>query len=286
MIQEQSRLSTLQEIVRNSFLTEVNALKPGNVSRFADGHGMTRNDFLLSAQLVTPILCDQRLSVGQRILESVKITRQQVGANTNLGMLLLFAPLIYTAEKTNDRAIAALQYKLRDILLSIDRSDSRLIFQAIREANPGGLGQSTKYDVTLNPDCELFEAMVVASDRDSIARQYTSGFQDIFTMGLGVIKYYTARWNSVEWASVACYLTFMSALPDSHIARKFGSQVAEQARQKAIVIAELFKKNDNPENALGALLEFDREFKDTHINPGTSADLTAASILVYGLVKS
>jgi triphosphoribosyl-dephospho-CoA synthase len=276
----------LQEIVRDSLITEINALKPGNVSRYADGHGMTLNDFLLSADLVTPILCNKGLSMGQRILESVKITRDQVGTNTNLGMLLLFAPIIITVENIPYRSIAAMQKELRLVLSSADKADAGLIFQAIKEANPGGLGQSAKYDVHSQPDCTLFDAMAVASERDAIARQYTSGFHDIFSTGLAVIKEYNARWNSVEWATVACYLTFFGVMLDSHIVRKYGSGIAEQVRKKAAVIAEQFKKNDNPENAVDALLEFDRDLKDLNINPGTSADIAAAGILVYKLVES
>ena len=278
--------SSLQEIVRDSFITEINALKPGNVSRYADGHGMTASDFLLSADLVTPILCDTRLSLGQRILESVKITRTQVGTNTNLGMVLLFAPLVITAENITDRSIAAMQYKLRNILSIVDKSESSLIFQAIREANPGGIGHSKKFDIYTNPDCTLLEAMAVASERDTIARQYTSGFHDVFSTGLTVIKDFTVRWNRVEWAAVACYLTFLSAMPDAHIVRKYGFDIAEQVINKATEITERFKKNDNPENAVEALLEFDRDLKGRNINPGTSADITAASILVYKLVDS
>ena len=276
---------SLEEIVRGSFITEINALKPGNVSHYADGHGMTRNDFLLSADLVTPILCNKKLSMGQRVLESVKITRDRVGTNTNLGMLLLFAPLIITAENIPDRSIAAMQNKLRLVLSSVDKTDSSLIFQAIRDANPGGLGQSAKYDVHSQPDCTLLEAMTAASERDAIARQYTSSFHDIFSTGLAVIKEYNARWNSVEWATVACYLTFFGAMLDSHIVRKYGSGIAEQVRKKSAVIAEQFKKNDNPGNAVDALLEFDRDLKEHNINPGTSADITAASVLVYKLVE-
>lgn len=283
---EQSSISALQAIVRDSFITEVNALKPGNVSRYADGHGMTCNDFLLSADLVTPILCDRKLSMGQRILESVKITKLKSGKNTNLGMLLLFAPLIITAEQTIDRSVAATQHKLQDILSTVNMSDSRLIFQAIKEANPGGLGQSSRFDVNLMPECSLWEAMEEARKRDSIARQYVTGFSDIFSTGLEVIKEFTGRWNSVKWATVACYLKFLAGIPDSHVIRKSGRQVADQTRIKAIAYAEEFIKNDNPESAQSALLEFDRELKNLNINPGTSADLVAASILVYKLVDT
>ena len=273
----------LGKIVLSSFLTEVNALKPGNVSRYAGGHGMTIDDFVLSAELVSPILCNQNLSLGERVLQSIIITREKVGCNTNLGMVLLAAPIIMAAEKTRTNSDIALQNNLKILLEAVNKTDSRLIFQAIREANPGGLGHSDKFDVNLSPDCSLKEAMAAAQQRDFIAKQYVTGFNDIFMAGLACIKEFTSRWNRVEWAAVACYLTFLAGFADSHIVRKFGNQLAEQTRIKAIAVATQFKQHTNPDNAVTALLEFDKELKNLNINPGTSADLTAASVLIYEL---
>ena len=273
------------QIVLSSFLTEVNALKPGNVSRYAAGHDMAINDFILSAELVSPVLCDQNLSLGERVLQSIKITGEKVGCNTNLGMVLLYAPIIMAAERTESDSDIALQNNLETLLESVSKTDSRLIFEAIRAASPGGLGHSKKYDVNLLPDCSLFDAMAAARERDFIAKQYVTGFSDIFTTGLDCIKEFTSRWNSVEWATVACYLTFLADFADSHIVRKFGIQTAEQTRTKAIAVAKQFKQHTNPDNAIPALLEFDKELKNLNINPGTSADLAAASVLVYKLVS-
>ena len=275
----------LRRIVLESFLTEVNALKPGNVSRHAAGHGMSADDFILSAELVTPILCNSQLSLGERILQGVRSTKQKAGCNTNLGMLLLFAPIIMAAEAGVEQNIAALQGRLRVVLESADQANAALIFQAISEASPGGLGQSDKYDVNFSPDCGLLTAMAAAEKRDLIAKQYVTGFSDIFTTGFGCMQEFSRRWKSVEWATVACYLTFLSGFADSHIVRKFGHETAEGTRIKAIEIAGQFKKNKNPGNAESVLLEFDRELKDININPGTSADLTTASVLVYGLIE-
>ena len=273
----------LQDVVLQSFLTEVNALKPGNVSRYTAGHGMTVDDFVTSATLVTPILCQSDLTLGERILRSVKITMREVGCNTNLGMLLLFAPVIMAAENAKSCNYQELQIKLQALLENISQDDSTLVFQAIRIANPGGLGQSAKFDVHLEPECGLLAAMSEAENRDFIAKQYVTDFADVFLTGYECIKEFTRRWNSVEWATVACYLTFLAGFADTHIQRKHGPEVAEQTKFKAIPLAEQFKKKDDPEDALNALLDFDKELKNSNINPGTTADLTAASLLVYGV---
>lgn len=273
----------LEPLVLRSFITEVNALKPGNVNRYADGHGMSCDDFVRSAQLVTPLLCNPDLTLGQRIQQSVHITKIKIGFNTNLGMLLLYTPIIMSAQTIQPFKFAALQNTLSEMVNNIKADDSALVFQAIAEASPGGLGQSKKYDVNLQPDCMLIEAMAEAQNRDLIAKQYVTEFADVFLTGYPCIKEFTRRWNSVEWATVGCYLTFLGTFIDTHIARKYGLGVAAKIKARAAKVAEQFNKNDNPGDTKHVLLEFDKELKNSNINPGTTADLTAASLLIYEL---
>ena len=279
----QSQVSDFQDAVMSSFITEVTSLKPGNVSRFSEGHGMTVDDFIKSAELTSPILCDPTLSVGERVLEGVRVTMSGVGCNTNLGMLMLFAPLVRAAEL----GMASLQSNLGVVLRELDVKDTSCIFKAIHHANPGGLGESEKYDVNkkLDAGTTIQKAMAEAKNRDLIAKQYVTGFIDILSLGFIRIEDFAARWNSVEWAAVACYIGFMAEFPDSHIRRKFGLEVAEKIKIKAVSIAEAFQKNDSPEDGAEMLKKFDRELKNKGVNPGTSADLTAASLLVYHLTK-
>lgn len=271
----------LQTAVLSSFLTELSALKPGNVSLYADGHDMQATDFSKSAELTTPILCDSSLSIGERILESVKITISNIGCNTNLGMLLLFAPLIRAAECNP----SSLPENLRKVLQELNNRDTHCIFEAIRCANPGGLGASQRYDVNkkIQASTTIQKAMQEASQKDLIAKQYATNFIDIFSLGLPQIEKYFARWNNIEWATVACYMAFMSQYPDSHISRKFGNSIAEQIKINALPIAKTLQKKDNPTDAIKMLMAFDFSLKNIGVNPGSNADLTAASILVYHL---
>jgi triphosphoribosyl-dephospho-CoA synthase len=279
-----SQTSDIQDAVMSSFITEVNSLKPGNVSPYSEGHGMTVDDFIKSAELTSPILCDPALSVGERVLEGVRATMSEVGCNTNLGMLMLFAPLVRAAEL----GIPSLQSNLNVVLQKLDTKDTDCIFAAIRQANPGGLGDSEKYDVNkkLEGGITLHKAMMEAKNRDLIAKQYVTDFIDIFSLGLMCIEDFSVRWNSVQWAAVACYMGFMAEFPDSHIRRKFGIELAEQIKINAAPIAKAFQDNDGPEEAAQMLMKFDEELKEKGVNPGTSADLTAASLLVYHLKKT
>lgn len=273
----------LEQVVKSSFIDEVNSLKPGNVSRYSPGHGMTAEDFVKSAEVSTPILCDASLSVGRRILKSVEATAEAVGSNTNLGMLLLFAPLIRAAELGAD-----LHINLELVIDSLGPADTDLVFKAIRHARPAGLGDSEKYDVRADIDgtVTLKQVMVVAQDRDSVARQYATNFTGIFSDGLAYMRAFTERWGDIKWAVTGCYMEFLAAVADSHIIRKFGLPVAEQIRGEAIPVANILQKKDNPEHAFPMLMEFDEELKQKGINPGTSADLAAASLLVFRLLAT
>ena len=125
--------------------------------------------------------------------------------------------------------------------------------------------------------------MDAAKERDLIALQYANGYREIVNMGIKCLQNYHNRWNSVEWAVVACYLMYMASFPDSHIRRKHGIEIAEQVRKKTIPVWERFADYDNPGDARGVLTMFDKELKESEINPGTCADLTVASLLLYRL---
>ena len=209
-----------------SFIGEIEAFKPGNVSSYADGHNMTAEDFLISAEVATPLLCEKNCSLGVRILNCVKATKKSVSCNTNLGMLLLFTPIIMAAE-LGFESIEKLKKNLEITLTSLTKNDANQVFEAIFIAKPGGLGKTEEQDVTNKPDCSLLYAMQLASDRDSVALQYSNNFSEVFKLGFPAIKDFDKRWNSVKWSTVSCYLTFMASIKDSHIERKYGRFVAQ-----------------------------------------------------------
>lgn len=277
----------LLQRVESSFKAEVNAFKPGNVSIYSDGHGMQVEDFLRSAELSSPILVNSELSFGERVYNSVKITMDTIGCNTNLGMLLLFTPLIFAAQQ-NGLKEDNLSENLLNQIKQLDQADADYVFQAIAYANPGGLGGSSQYDVTQKQESEqvvsLYSAMEFASSWDRVAYQYAHGFEDVINIGLPAIKYFVQCWNSVEYALVACYLKFLSAFPDSHIQRKYGSATATEIKKHGESIAADFLAQTKPESFKDELGKFDQQLKHKNINPGTSADLTASSYLLYQLL--
>lgn len=260
------------------FEMDVAALKPGNVHRYADGHAMTVNDFLTSAEVSVPVLADPARTIAARILAAATATREAVGCNTNLGMLLLFAPLAAAAAEA---APADLQARVTDMVRQMDVADAGNIYAAIRLAQPGGLGDSDVHDVASAPQVGILTAMCAAQHRDRIAWQYVNGFADVFGEALNVLRQRNQCWQSVEWALVACYLSLLTQNADSHVARKHGEAVACKVQQQAEAILTRFIKYNKPEEATSLLRNFDLTLKAEGINPGTSADLAAACLLVH-----
>jgi len=165
---------------RASCLAELDALKPGNVHAYAAGHRMAVADFVTSAEVSTPHLARAGARVGERIRGGMAATLAAVGQNTNLGILLLCAPIARAAEAGGD-----LETALAQVLDTLDGADAADVYAAIRQANPGGLGTAARHDVTATgPVPALRDAMAEAAARDAIARAYGTGFFDVFTIGL------------------------------------------------------------------------------------------------------
>ncbi len=274
-------IASLAQQVYDCFICDIDALKPGNVGRHGAGHGMECADFIRSAQAVTPILCDRRLDIGKKILSSVKATMAEVQCNTNLGMVLLIAPIIQVFQQHGPQAY--FRHTVTSTLKSLGRQEAQDIFAAIRLANPGGLGKVDKYDVNSPLDIDIYSAMEAAQDRDLVARQYVNGYREVTNIGVKCLRDHHDRWNSVEWAVVACYLMYMASFPDSHIRRKYGIETAHQVRKRTKPVLEQFMSYDNPEDARKTLMHFDRELKASGLNPGACADLTVASLLLFRL---
>ncbi len=272
--------TAVAELFMSVCRTEVMALKPGNVHVHAAGHGMTVEDFLLSAEVAAPEIARAHAPVGDRILRAVQATRAAVGCNTNLGILLLCAPLARAAEMSASRP---LRDRVVDVLATLTVDDAEAAFAAIRLASPGGLGQAPEHDVSGPATVDLREAMAAARSRDRIAAQYADGYRDVFDSGVACARS-LADADAVSLAE-AVYLEFLTAFPDSHILRKHGEMLAAavlaEAREVRRQVAEASSAAIRREH----LFVFDARLKWQGINPGTSADLTVASLFAYLVEK-
>jgi triphosphoribosyl-dephospho-CoA synthase len=201
-----------------------------------------------------------------------------VQSNTNLGIILLFAPLIKASSGAAD--VDEIRVNLSKILHSLTVEDARLAYAAIRGAKPGGLGSAEQADVAQDPSITLFEAMLLARERDAIAREYVTDYAITFEIGFPAMTASLSQDGNMMRSIVQTYLKILSKIPDTLIARKKGMDAALMVSQMASGVLD----KGGPFTPQGrlALVEMDQALRDDPhmLNPGTSADLTAASIFL------
>ncbi len=254
---------------------ELSALKPGNVHIHAAGHGMEIDHFERAAGAAAPFIADPTRGVGARILGAVEASVAATGLNTNLGIVLLAAPLAAAADaREGDGDLRA---RLKRVLAALDRDDADQAFRAIVIANPGGLGTVKDGDVAAPPTVTLREAMALAADRDRIARAYVTDYDDVFAFGLPALEAARRAAASETLAVTALHMGLLASFPDSHIVRKYGAAAADAVRQEAIGLSPAWKPAPRPET-WPALMALDASLKARELNPGTTADFVVTTL--------
>ncbi|CAN7403078.1 triphosphoribosyl-dephospho-CoA synthase [Trinickia sp. LjRoot230] len=271
---------------RNAFITacrlDIEVAKPGNVSIASAGHGMVAAQFVASAEAAAAPLFRHGARVGTRIFDAVTATRAAVDCNTNLGIVLLVAPLAAALEHCGAAPDASTwRAATEQVLATLDIDDARSAFRAIALANPGGLGDAPEQSVHAPPTMGLRAAMQLAAERDSIARQYATGFADIFEAGLTAAAATTSP-RGREIATLEVYFAFLTGWLDSHIVRKHGAALAQSVTAAARQTHAAWRDcmTTSPDESHATLAQWDARLKRDGLNPGTSADLTVATLFV------
>jgi triphosphoribosyl-dephospho-CoA synthase len=122
--------------------------------------------------------------------------------------------------------------------------------------------------------------MVLAGQRDGIARQYGHDFADVFDEGVPALLSGLNKTGSLEGAIIFAQLRLLARLPDTLIARKRGPAEAAEAGCRAEAV--LGQGWPHTRTGWAALDEFDGWLRaEGHQrNPGTTADLLTASLFV------
>ena len=264
---------TIGQCAALACLWEATAPKPGNVHRGADFEDLTYVDFATSAVLIAPAM--ERAGeqgLGQTVLAAVRATREAIGTNSNLGMILLLAPLAKIPRGV------PLNEGIGRVLTRLDAEDSRLVYEAIRLARPGGLGRVEQDDVTGEAPSDLLAAMHSAAERDLVARQYANGFEEVLRFVLPAIERGQAAGWRLSDTIVHVFLELLSQFPDSLIARKCGRELAQQAADRAAAVLAQGSPGEAVYEEGLAELDFWLRCDQHRRNPGTSADLVAAGL--------
>jgi triphosphoribosyl-dephospho-CoA synthase len=248
---------------------EVLARKVGNVHPRANFTDLTYLDFIHSASTLMKALVEGD-GVGETILRAVQLRQEVTPSNTNLGIILLLVPLAKSENREH----------LKTILASLTINDARFAFEAIRTASAGGLGTVPEQSVAEEPTMTLLEAMRLAEDRDMIAKQYATGYADIFDFGVPNLLQAFEYFGCIEAAIIECQLHWLAEYPDSLIARKCGMPTAleVQTRTRAVLTDNglVSTRGRASCDRLDAYLRSD----GNRLNPGTTADLVTACLFI------
>ncbi len=270
--------ATIGQCATLACLLEVSAPKPGNVHRGADFEDMTFSDFLVSAVAIAPAMQQARQTgVGPAVYRAIQATRRSVSCNTNLGTVLLLAPLATVAENQ------PLASGIAAVLAALTPTDAADVYRAIQLAQPGGLGRVSEMDVADTAPGSLLEAMRAAAQRDLVARQYCCQFATVLEEVVPALRHGADQGWSLTDRIVHTHLLIMHRYPDSLIARKCGSAVAAESAARAGQVLEIAAAD--PEGIHGepyfhalADLDFWLRSDRQRRNPGTTADLIAAGL--------
>jgi triphosphoribosyl-dephospho-CoA synthase len=225
--------------------------------------------------------------VGARIEAAMHATLAVAGCNTNLGIVLLAAPLARAWETRLPGE--ALRAALARVLAELDVADAAAAFRAIALTRPGGLGRLEAHDVAIAPSISLRQAMAIAAPRDRIAALYVAGdaasaapYAELFDIGL-------PAWQASQPLGEAAalrhvWLELLVAAPDTHIVRKHGATLAHSVMNQAQPWREAARVGlDLAADPRWAA--WDEALKQAAINPGTCADLCVGTALLAHLLQ-
>ena len=263
--------------------------KPGNVHRNRDYDDMVFEDFLLSAVAVGDVFREvttlvdvnkpEKANLGKYIREAVAETNKWVKTNTNLGIMMMCIPIACSAAISD--SFDDLHVNVKKLMDATTVDDACDLYDAINLADAGGMGDQDEFDVNSESAKDelrkngqtMYDILEFSAGWDRLASELTTGMPVCFE--LGYPEYYNLRKNkSLSDSCVLTFLKILSEVPDTLISRKYGDEVANEVSDMA---KNLLLEKDDFETKL---IEFDDYLFSKGYNPGTTADLTAASIMI------
>ena len=271
---------SIEQALPLACLLEAAAPKLGNVHPQAMFEDMHFGHFLASALCLPSQQHLEEQGVGSWVELAVQAVQSHVGINTNLGTLLLLGPLAKAAASTSDIEVISWQESVHSTLEQLTPDDSRCVYSAIRNSSAGGLNEQSAGDVHGEAPDDLLEAMQRVAGFDAVARQYVNGFTDVFErllpwflQALRERQQGSAQSIPASLAAIVdLQVRWLATEPDGLIVRKEGAEVAGKVQQLAVEAM----------NSAAARVELEDYLigDGNRRNPGTTADLIAATLFV------
>jgi len=289
-----------------AILLEVSADKPGNVNFVVGFEGTRVEHFLSSAVAAAPSFekaAERGIAVGEKELRlahvgmgeiikecAVDIDVWQRGGNTLIGTVMLFVPLAVAAGLTPTKRDFEFDFSLlrKNLQMAVEATtpeDAVHLYEAIDVAKPSGLNGAPDLDVN-DPDSKerlikenvsLFEVFKIAAGYDDVCYEWVNNFPLTFDLAYPYLMQ-QLRTKPLNTAIIHTFLKVLSERPDTFIARKVGCEKAREVSSEAKRVLQL----GGIETVKGreSILEFNKKLRNSGnlLNPGTTADITAAAL--------
>lgn len=262
--------------------------KPGNVHRTRDYDDMVFEDFIISGIVIGDTIREacsdvdvENPKLGKYILQAVAETDKWIQNNTNLGIVMMITPIAVAAAVSD--SFDDIRENVKLVMANTSVGDACDLYDAINIADAGGMGDQDEYDVASeNAKQELrdnnqtmYDVLKISAPWDMLAREMTSDMPAVFELGYPTYHKLIQEKSQNE-SCILTFLTILSHVPDTLISRKYDN---DEALKVSLMTRDLLKMKDSPDFH-ERLQEFDDYLFKNKYNPGTTADLTAASIFV------
>jgi triphosphoribosyl-dephospho-CoA synthase len=291
-----------------SILLEVSGYpKPGNIHRVRDFEKTKFEHFLCSAVAITPAmttlaingallglnrLSTDEVDLGKHILKAISDTQiWQHGGNTNLGSVLLLAPLCCAAGAASSLGMmtpGGIRKEVNGIIHGTTPRDAVNVYEAINVARPGGLRSVPELDVNseasrteiLQRNMSLYKIFEISSSWDNISKELVTDMRVTFEIGHPTFVSTFEKTQDTNIATVHTFLTILSKEMDSLVVRKKGESVARELSQRAKEILDAGGLTSGRGRRMVQSFDEDLAKEGNRLNPGSTADLTCSSIMV------
>jgi triphosphoribosyl-dephospho-CoA synthase len=300
----------ISKCLEMAILFEVTSNKPGNVNLVVGFEGTKVEHFLASAVATAPSfeeaakhgiaisngkLSIEHAEVGQLMKDCVRdIDAWQKGGNTLLGTVMLFIPMAVAAGMTpmnskNEFDLSLLRNNMKLVVESSTALDAVNTYEAIDIAKPSGLNGAPDLDVKalesksrlLKENVPLFKVFQIAASYDDICYEWTNNFPITFDTAYPYLKDQLKK--KCLNVAIHTFLKVLSGRPDTFISRKVGIEKTTEVSKEAAKVLGL----GGVDTAKGreSILLFDKRLRESgnDYNPGTTADITAATLALCTL---
>jgi triphosphoribosyl-dephospho-CoA synthase len=280
---DRARVRDVAENAQLALLLEVAGTpKPGNVDRHRDYADLRFEHFLAGAvgSLRGLDSAADGGPIGPAFERAVEGMSHQSGGNTQFGALLMVTPLVRAAADGRldpDGAAAVVEATTVEDACAFYRA-----FEHVDVAVDDPPEEMASLDVRRGADAvddlrarglTLYDVMDLSADRDGVAAEWTTGFERSFE---------AASWlrdddGPMYRRASRTFLRLLADEEDTFVVTRNGPDVAAEATRRARAILD---DEDDPERIAERAESLAEEFVERDVNPGTTADLTAAALFV------